>query len=72
MASEPNSKESAVVRPTRPLQSWVSMLAAVNYALMYTNPDATILGLLLTLPCAYAGLRQIGKGIDSVQRNKLE
>lgn len=67
-----DNAEDVVVRRTRPLQSWVSMFAAVAYALMYQNPDATILGLLLTLPCAYAGLRQIGKGIDSVHKSKTD
>jgi len=33
-------------------------------------PDQTVLGLLLTLPWAYAGLRQVGKGVDSWQSAK--
>jgi hypothetical protein len=57
--------EDIVVRRTRPLQSWVSLLAALAYVGLVPSPDATILGLLLALPWAYAGLRQIGKGVDS-------
>lgn len=58
--------EDAFVRRTRPGQSWVSLLAALAYVFVMPSPDATILGLLLTLPWAYAGLRQIGKGVDAL------
>jgi len=61
--------EDIVVRRTRPFQSWLSLAAALVYAFaaQYQGkvPDITVLGLLLTLPWAYAGLRQIGKGIDA-------
>lgn len=58
--------EDAFVRRTRPGQSWVSLLAALVYVFAVPSPDTTILGLLLTLPWAYAGLRQIGKGVDAL------
>lgn len=58
--------EDAFVRRTRPGQSWVSLLAAIAYAFVSDEPDVYILGALLTLPWAYAGLRQVGKGVDSV------
>lgn len=60
-----DNAQDVVVRRTRPLQSWVSLLAALAYVFVNDSPDVTILGLLLTLPWAYAGLRQIGKGVDA-------
>lgn len=61
------------VRRTRPGQSWVSLFAALAYVFLNTTPDVYVLGLLLTLPWAYAGLRQVGKGIEvfaSMKRGK--
>lgn len=64
-----DNADDAFVRRTRPGQSWVSLLAALAYVAYGVGADksidATILTLLLTLPWAYAGLRQIGKGFDS-------
>lgn len=53
------------VRWTRPGQSWLSLAAGIAYVFMVDSPDAMIAGLLFTLPWAYAGLRQVGKGVDS-------
>ena len=58
--------EDRFVRWTRPGQSWVSLIAALGYALNNPRPDIYVLGALLTLPWAYAGLRQVGKGVDSI------
>lgn len=58
--------EDPFVRRTRPGQSWVSLFAALAYVFVNDQPDIMILGALLTLPWAYAGLRQIGKGVDSL------
>lgn len=58
--------EDPFVRRTRPGQSWVSLFAALAYVFTADSIDPTILGLLLTLPWAYAGLRQIGKGVDTI------
>lgn len=58
--------EDRLVRWTRPLQSWASLLAAIGYGLWAKNPSLELLALLLALPWAYAGLRQIGKGMDTV------
>lgn len=58
--------EDKFVRRTRPAQSWISLIAALFYALYNTEPDVMVLGALLTLPWAYAGLRQVGKGIESL------
>ena len=52
------------VRRTRPGQSWVSLFAALVYVFINATPDIYVLGLLLTLPWAYAGLRQVGKGLE--------
>lgn len=60
-----DNAEDWFVRRTRPAQSWVSLAAGLWYALMTDAPDVMILGALLTLPWAYAGLRQVGKGIHS-------
>jgi hypothetical protein len=51
--------EDRFVRWTRPGQSWVSLAAAIAYAFYSKTPDIAILGVLLTLPWAYAGLRTI-------------
>lgn len=65
-----DNSQDIVVRRTRPLQSWVSLVAAFVYvaACMWTGQavDKAVLLALLTLPWAYAGLRQVGKGIDSI------
>lgn len=65
-----DNAEDVVVRRTRPLQSWISLIAALAYAFTAKPVDPYILGLLLTLPWAYAGLRQIGKGIESFATRK--
>lgn len=57
--------EDRFVRWTRPGQSWASLLATFGYVFTDHSPDPMIIGLLLTLPWAYAGLRQVGKGIES-------
>lgn len=61
------------VRRTRPAQSWVSLIAALFYA-FYTDIDTDfelyVLGMLMMLPWTYAGLRQIGKGIDAWKSGK--
>jgi hypothetical protein len=62
--------EDPFVRRTRPAQSWASLAAAIYYALSTADPSIEVLIVLLTLPWAYAGLRQIGKGIESMTRVK--
>lgn len=62
-----DNAEDVFVRRTRPAQSWASLAGAMGYVFWHqsagTVPDVTILTLLLTLPFAYAGLREIGKGL---------
>jgi hypothetical protein len=60
-----DNAEDRLVRWTRPLQAWVGLAAGIAYVFTRPVPDITILGILLALPWAYSGLRQIGKGIDS-------
>lgn len=63
-----DNSDDVFVRRTRPGQSWVSLLAALAYvgygAVTGKAVDGYVLAALLTLPWAYAGLRQIGKGVD--------
>lgn len=65
-----DNAEDKLVRWTRPGQSWVSLAMAGAYVFTADSLNVTILGLLLTLPWAYAGLRQVGKGIDSFKKPK--
>lgn len=64
--------EDPFVRRTRPGQSWVSLAAAIAYAFTADPVDPYILGLLLALPWSYAGLRQIGKGVDAIAARPTE
>lgn len=57
--------EDRFIRWTRPGQSWLSLGLGAAYVFSTDSPDVAIFGMFLTLPWAYAGLRQIGKGIDS-------
>lgn len=64
-----DNAEDVVVRRTRPLQSWASLIAAFIFVFAHdikNDWDLYVLLALLTLPWAYAGLRQIGKGFDSI------
>lgn len=64
-----DNADSAFVRYTRPGQSWVCLFAALTY--VYAGgKDLTILGMLMTYPWAYAGLRQCGKSFDSYKEIK--
>ncbi len=56
-----DNSDDRVVRWTRPLQSWLSMVFAGFYVFRGDPVDVAILGILLTLPFSYAGLRQLGK-----------
>lgn len=58
--------EDRFVRWTRPGQSWASLGAGAAYVFGVESPDPLIFGMFLTLPWAYAGLRQVGKGIDAI------
>lgn len=56
-----DNSDSKLVRFTRPLQSWASLIAAFSYVFTSDAIDVYVLGSLLTLPFTYAGLRQAGK-----------
>ena len=65
-----DNSEDTFTKRTRPGQSWVSLFAALAYVFTRPEPSIEIIALLLALPWAYAGLRQIGKGIDSLKAAK--
>lgn len=62
--------EDRFVRWTRPGQSWASLLVAFFYVLSSATPEIEIIMLLLALPWAYAGLRQVGKSVDALARGR--
>ncbi|MNV56752.1 hypothetical protein D3C71_1490530 [compost metagenome] len=66
-----DQSSDALVRSTRPLQSWASLIAAIAYVFTIVAPDILVLGALLTLPFTYAGLRGVDKVIDMVGQVKL-
>lgn len=66
-----DNSTDVVVRRTRPLQSWLSLCAAIAYVFIVTDPDTYILGLLLTLPFGYSGFRQFGKAMDTHSQRKV-
>jgi hypothetical protein len=59
------------VRWTRPGQAWCSLFAAFVYVFTAPTVDVYILAALLTLSFSYAGLRQIGKGVDVISSMKV-
>lgn len=68
-----DNAEDVVVRRTRPLQSWLALFAAIYYVFardIDTDYEVYVLGLLLALPWSYAGLRQVGKGIEAWKSSK--
>lgn len=60
------------IRGTRPAQSWVSLIFAFGYviATMDSEVNISVLSMLLALPWAYAGLREVGKGVTAVAKIK--
>lgn len=60
-----DNSDDPVVRRTRPLQSWLSLFFAMALAWdgrdEMTDMRLYLVGSFLTLPWAYAGLRQVGK-----------
>lgn len=60
-----DNAEDKVVRRTRPLQSWASLVAGFAYVFTRPEPSMELTLILFTLPWAYAGLRQVGKGMET-------
>lgn len=56
-----DNSDSRLVRWTRPLQSWASLLFSFWYIYSAETISVEVLMVLLALPWAYAGLRQVGK-----------
>lgn len=66
-----DNAEDPLVRRTRPLQSWLSLIGALMYVFWIGAPSTEVLMALLALPWTYAGLRQIGKGVDAFAAAKV-
>lgn len=66
-----DNSDDRIVRWTRPLQSWCSLGFGFFYVANSETVDVYVLSILFALPLSYAGLRQIGKGIDSIQNNPI-
>jgi hypothetical protein len=49
------------VKYVRPTHATLSLIAAIYYGLFTESPDLLVISAFLTLPTAYAGLREIGK-----------
>lgn len=62
--------EDRFVRWTRPGQSWASLACAFAYVWAKDAPSVEILMILLALPWAYAGLRQVGHWAETVSARK--
>ena len=60
-----DSATDRIVRLTRPSHATISLIAALIYVFTQSYINENVLYALLALPFTYAGLRQIGKGIDS-------
>ncbi len=60
-----DSATDKIVRLTRPSHATISLLGAIIYVFTQSDINENVLFALLCLPFTYAGLRQIGKGIDS-------
>lgn len=58
------------IRWTRPGQSWLSLAAGLAYIFTNDSPDLDISLVLFAMPWSYAGLRQVGKGIESFVSKK--
>lgn len=65
-----DNAEDRFVRWTRPGQSWASLIFAAAYIYRTENPNEGIVLLLLALPWAYAGLRQVGHWAETVSAKK--
>lgn len=65
-----DAAEDPFVRRTRPAQSWMSLIAGIVYLLYSQSPSIEVALILFTLPWAYAGLRQVGKGMETLSALK--
>lgn len=62
--------EDPFVRRTRPGQSWLFSFASIGYVMAKDQPSVEILLVLMSLPLAYAGLRQVGHWAEVVSARK--
>ncbi len=63
-----DNSDDRLVRWTRPLQSWLSLVGTFAYIFYNDAPSLELVIAGFTLPWAYAGLRQIGKGITTISQ----
>ena len=72
-----DNAEDVVVRRTRPLQSWLALIAAISYAFLCSALKTwefyvEVMLMLMVLPYSYFGLREIGKGILNIVNKKIK
>ena len=72
-----DNAEDVVVRRTRPLQSWLALIAAIFYAFLCSAIETwefyvEVMLMLMVLPYSYFGLREIGKGIINIVNKRLK
>jgi len=65
-----DKSEHGFVRNTRPMMAWCFTIASIAYVFMGGSVDVMILGMFMSYPLSYAGMRQIGKGMDTVKGDK--
>lgn len=66
-----DAAEDPFVRRTRPAQSWLSLFAGIVYVFVMAHPDEFVVGVLFALPFTYAGLREVGKGLQVFAARKV-
>lgn len=72
-----DNAEDIVVKRTRPLQTWLALIAAISYMFICSANDSwefsiEAMLMLMVLPYTYFGLREVGKGILNVVTNKAK
>lgn len=59
-----DSQESKI-RWVRPVYALIALIAAISYAFVKDAPNEFIFVTLISMPLAYMGLREVGKGISA-------
>lgn len=59
-----DSQESKI-RWVRPVYALIALIAAIAYAFVKNTPNEFIFATLVSMPLAYMGLREVGKGISA-------
>ena len=66
-----DQSEHTFIRFNRPAMAWCGLLISAAYLFISSSPDLMLLSVFMSLPLSYFGLREVGKGIKEVQKNKL-